>query len=121
MRNNKTLLCISVFSLFIYSVCFTTLNRGTILFGAISIMFYSLMVIPLMYIISPSLRNENNKRIKFKNKAEAFIFHSIVYLLCGTALYFALFSNTKYNIIISLISLVLLFIYFFIYIHKSKA
>ena len=79
------------------------------------------MVIPLMYIISPSLRNKNNKRIKFKNKAEAFIFHSIVYLLCGIGLYFALFANTKHNIIISLISLILLFIYLFIYIYKSKA
>lgn len=79
------------------------------------------MVIPLMNKISPSLRNENNKRIKLKNKAEAFIFKSIVYLLCGTALYFALFSNTKYNITISLATLILLFIYFLIYIYKSKS
>ena len=121
MSKNKILLGISIFSLLIYSVCFATLDRDTNLFGVISILFYSLMVIPLMYIISPSLRNKNNKRVKFKNKAEAFIFHGIVYLLCGTAVYFALFSSAKHHILLSLVSLVLLFICFFIYIHRSKS
>ena len=119
MKNNKILFCISIFSLFIYSVCFATLDRSTFLFGIISILLYSLMIIPLMYILSPSLRNENNKRIKFKNRAEAFIFHGMVYLLGGTAVYFALFSDAKHNIILSVVSLFLLLVYFVVYILVS--
>ena len=119
MKNNKTLFCISIFSLLLYSVCSATLDRGTILFGAISILFYALMIIPLMYILLPSLQHKNNKRIKFKNRVEAFVFHGIIYLLGGTSVYFSLFSNTKHNIILSVVFLFLLLLYFVIYIIVS--
>lgn len=117
--NKRCNIIVFLIALIANALCAALLDRESILFGIVSLVFYYFMVTSLMRVFN--IKATSNE-VSFKNKVHETIYKVGTLVLGGIGVYFALFSKYEHRFIISFTFIVamLLFVFSFIYYNKIR-